>query len=541
MPLELATRLILRSSNDGSPLSEARLRTLVATWAEVPQAANEVVEGVAGRGGGTVTTRDVAIGEERRRWDLALVRADDEDQSVDWGAEVTAVFDADRTTLVVRLRRDSTDHRLRPLSGSPAPPRVIRDVLRAEGVDCFDGPLRIETGYRELGAAEVPGFVNTQLVAQDRRLPVIALAKIPERAEGRLDVRKLTQVLAGFAHILLADRRTLPELGRQIGNLSLAPGSARLWWPGLELDDDAAVHPHWPGPFVDPDAVIESIRRQVLTVSRDRWREPARIVEFGRDLRRFRDESGRAAAARVIDEIARLRAAAAAERTRAEEMTTAMAEAPAADIGAYEQELDAMAADFAAVKEELDRQRVAAEDAESLWTEAEEQRARLEQANMSLHGQLEGLKARLKERAQADGTELETDAELFAREVRAAWESRLTPNDREASPLATFVIREGFVPSISSAAADRQKVVDTVMEVACGRAKDIEGRQLHKLRTGSAGNSPERRRASDGAGAWRCNIQTRSASARRLHFWHCAGGKLEFVSVGIHDEFSIAD
>lgn len=514
---------------------------LVARWAEVPEAATDVVDAVAGRGGGKVTTRDVRIGEDRRRWDLALVRADDEDQSVEWGAEVTAIFEPDRTTLVVRLRRDSSDHRLRPLSGSPAPPRVIRDVLRAEGVDCFDGPIRVETRFRELAAAEVTGFVNTQLIAQDRRLPVIVLAKVPERAEGRLDVRKLTQALTGFAHILLADRRTLPELGRQVGNLSLAPASARLWWPGLELDDDAAVHPHWCGPFVDPAGVIESLRRQVLTVSRDRWREPARVVEFGRDLRRFRDESGRAAAARVVDEIARLRAAAVAERNRAEEMTTAMAEAPAADVDAYEQELDAMAADFAAVKEELDRQRVAAEDAESLWTEAEEQRARLERANMSLHGQLEGLKARLRERAQADGTEPDTDAELFAREVRTAWESRLTPNDREASSLATFIIREGFVPSISSAAADRQKVVDTVMEVACGWAKDIEGRQLHKLRTGSAGNSPERRRASDGAVAWRCNIQTRSASARRLHFWHCAGGKLEFVSVGIHDEFSIAD
>lgn len=541
MPLELATRLILRSADDGSPLRAERVRALVASWAEAPEAATAVLNGVAGRGGGKVTTREIQIGDDRTRWDLALARADDEDESVDWGAEVTAVFEADRTTFVVRLRRDSSDHRLRPLSGSPAPPRVIRDVLRAEGVDCYDGPIRIETRYRELGAVEVTGFVNTQLVAEDRRLPLIALAKLPEGSDGRLDVKKLTNVLAGFAHVVLADRRALQELGRQIGNLSLAPGSARLWWPGLELDDDAAVHPHWVGPFADPAIVIESIRRQVLTVSRDRWREPARVVEFGRDLRRFRDESGRAAAARVVDEIERLRAAAAVERARAEEMSTARVETPAVEINAYEQELEAMASDFGSVRDELDRQRVAAEDAESLWTEAEEQRARLEHENRSLHGQLEGLKARLKERAQAEGAQPETDADLFARDVRAAWESRLTPNDRETSPLAPFVIREGLVLSISSSAADRQKVVDTVMEVACGRAKDIEGRQLHKLRSGSAGNAPERRRVSDGAVAWRCNIQTRSASARRLHFWQCAGSKLEFVSVGIHDDFSIAD
>lgn len=541
MPLELATRLILRSADDGSPLSEERVRALAAGWAGVPEAATEVLDDVAGRNDGRITTREVQIGDDRRRWDLALVRTDDEDDSVDWRAEVTAVFEADRTTFVVRLRRNSTDHRLRPLSGSPAPPRVIRDVLRADGVDCFDGPIRVEPRYRELGPTEMAGFVSTQLVADDRRLPVIAVGKVPESADGRLDVRQLTKVLAGFAHVLLVDRRALPELGRQIGNLSLAPGSARLWWPGLELDDDAAVHPHWAGPFVDPAAVVESMRRQVLTVSRDRWREPARVVDFGRDLRRFQEMSGRAAAARVVDEIERLRAAAAAERARAEEMSTAIAEAPAVDIAAHEQELDAMAADFTAVRDDLDRQRVAAEDAESLWTEAEEQRARLERENRSLYGQLEGLKALLKERAQADGAPPETEAELFAHDVRASWQARLTPNDRETSPLADFVIRDAFVPSISATAADRQKVVDTVMEVACGRAKEIEGRQLHKLRSGSSGNAPERKRASDGAAAWRCNIQTNSASARRLHFWQCAGGKLEFVSVVIHDDFSIAD
>jgi hypothetical protein len=539
MPLELATRLILRSADDGGPLSAERVRALVAEWAEVPEAATEVLDEVTGRNGGRITTRDVQLGEDRRRWDLALVRADDEDDSVDWRAEVTAIFELDRTTFVVRLRRNSTDHRLRPLSGSPAPPRVIRDVLRADGVDCFDGPIRVEPRYRELRPPEVAGFVNTQLVADDRRLPVIALAKAPGSAEGRLDAKRITQVLAGFAHVVLADRKALQELGRQIGNLSLSPGSARLWWPGLELDDDAAVHPHWSGPFGDPAAVIESIRRQVLTVSRDRWREPARVVAFGRALRRFQEQSGRAAAARVVEEIERLRAAAAAERARAEEMSSAIAEAPDAD--AHEQELDAMAADFTAVRDDLERQRVAAEDAESLWTEAEEQRARLERENRSLNGQLEGLKARLKERAKANGEPPETEAKRFAHEVRTSWEARLTPDDREASPLASFVIREGFAASISGAAADRQKVVDTVMEVACGRAKEIEGRQLHKLRSGSSGNARERKRASDGAIAWRCNIQTNSASARRLHFWQCPGGKLDFVSVVIHDDFSIAD
>ena len=95
--------------------------------------------------------------------------------------------------------------------------------------------------------------------------------------------------------------------------------------------------------------------------------------------------------------------------------------------------------------------------------------------------------------------------------------------------------------TIATSGADRQKVVDTVMEAACGRAKEIEGRQLHKLRTGASGNAPERKRDSDGAVAWRCNVQTNAASARRLHYWASPGGRLEFSCVVVHDDFSIRD
>ena len=78
------------------------------------------------------------------------------------------------------------------------------------------------------------------------------------------------------------------------------------------------------------------------------------------------------------------------------------------------------------------------------------------------------------------------------------------------------------------------------MEVACGLAKEVEGRRLHKIRSGSSGNPPDRKRA-DGAVAWRCNIQTNSPSARRLHYWCRQDGTIEFVNVVIHDDFSMPD
>lgn len=228
MPLELATRLILRDADDGRPLAEDRLRSIVAEWAEVSEAATQRIQDAAGRTGGRVTTREVRLGDDRCRWDLSVVRSDDDDATVEWRAEVTALFDPDRTTFVVRLRRDSVDHRLRPLTGSPAPPRVIRDVLQAEGVDCFDGPLRVQPRYRDLGREDVDGLIETQLLAEDRRLPILAIAKMAAAPEQRLNVGRLTRQLAGFAHVALVDRPALPKLGREVANLSLVSRIARI-------------------------------------------------------------------------------------------------------------------------------------------------------------------------------------------------------------------------------------------------------------------------------------------------------------------------
>ena len=220
MALELATRLILRSAEDGSPLAPERLRQLCALWAENADCGDRDVTDAPGRNRGRVTARAMPLGSARSRWDLALSVSDSEDETVEWRTEITSIFDPDRTTLAVRLRRESADHRLRPLTGSPLPPRVIRDVLRTRDLDCFDGPLRVEPRYRELTQSGVDGFIETNLLAEDRRLPVIAIAK-QSSPSGRLDVGELTRVLAGFAHVVLVDRAALPRLAHQLGNLSL--------------------------------------------------------------------------------------------------------------------------------------------------------------------------------------------------------------------------------------------------------------------------------------------------------------------------------
>lgn len=56
---------------------------------------------------------------------------------------------------------------------------------------------------------------------------------------------------------------------------------------------------------------------------------------------------------------------------------------------------------------------------------------------------------------------------------------------------------------------------------------------VHALRTGPGGNNPQRTRGFDKA--WRRDIDREL----HLHYWECAGGKVELASVVYHNDFSI--
>ena len=87
------------------------------------------------------------------------------------------------------------------------------------------------------------------------------------------------------------------------------------------------------------------------------------------------------------------------------------------------------------------------------------------------------------------------------------------------------------------------KVIEVCALVACDMATVLASREVHPLRE-REGGSDQRQRAADGAKAWRCSIQEKTASARRLHWWRIPGedgATIEFASVGIHDDFAMPE
>ena len=85
-------------------------------------------------------------------------------------------------------------------------------------------------------------------------------------------------------------------------------------------------------------------------------------------------------------------------------------------------------------------------------------------------------------------------------------------------------------------ACDRSGSVGLADRILRALAETLDGlnlRDVHEKRTGSGGGNPQELRDTDKA--WRRDIDREY----HLHYWECAGGVIEFASVGPHNMFDI--
>ena len=66
------------------------------------------------------------------------------------------------------------------------------------------------------------------------------------------------------------------------------------------------------------------------------------------------------------------------------------------------------------------------------------------------------------------------------------------------------------------------------------------------MRVSESGNADYRKRSRGGAQAWRCALQIKTSSARRLHWWGAPGGPggdevIELAHVGTHDDLTFPE
>ncbi|GAB3160777.1 hypothetical protein GCM10027059_09470 [Myceligenerans halotolerans] len=127
-------------------------------------------------------------------------------------------------------------------------------------------------------------------------------------------------------------------------------------------------------------------------------------------------------------------------------------------------------------------------------------------------------------------------AEQFRFEVTQTWAQIVPAGEKERWPLGEYVLGSRFLESLETVEGiSRDKVLRTVVHVVTGRAPEMNGLQVHPLRSGLGGDDPQRVR-DDGAACWRVSLQVNTPSARRMHFWRLPGGGYELSRVVLHDD-----
>ena len=182
----------------------------------------------------------------------------------------------------------------------------------------------------------------------------------------------------------------------------------------------------------------------------------------------------------------------------------------------------------------------AQEEADKLDARARATQERLRAAEKALRAAEKALRAA--DRAEPASTVGEPRAEdgLYRAIVDAWLGDNHSAKERSAAPLRSFVLGHAFAASVENLGVEPQRVARVCAWVLDGRAEEMRSLAVHKLRTGSGGEDPQRQRG-DRALAWRVNLKVNTPGAPRLHYWTRVNGVIEFASVNHHDDHEVPD
>jgi hypothetical protein len=136
------------------------------------------------------------------------------------------------------------------------------------------------------------------------------------------------------------------------------------------------------------------------------------------------------------------------------------------------------------------------------------------------------------------GTEFSAPADQLAEEIRLSWVRNVDAPAKADHPLR-YTFGPGFLASVEKTVhadeAARRKLPEVLTWIAAGYRERTT--RHHAYRAGTGGGAPQLVRHTDGAKAFRVDLETNTAAARRLHYWKLPDGSVEFHSVNLHDDF----
>ncbi len=135
--------------------------------------------------------------------------------------------------------------------------------------------------------------------------------------------------------------------------------------------------------------------------------------------------------------------------------------------------------------------------------------------------------------------------EQIAYEIRHCYLMTVPLNQRTQWPEPDrFELMGSFMHDIEnqSGAVSRSQIIAAIVDVASGRMNDINSRRPRPLREGGGDDGRAIiTRPSDQAVAWRANISTGTPAARRIMWWRCLDGTLQFARLASHDDVEMPE
>ncbi|MDN6438766.1 MAG: hypothetical protein L0K27_04790 [Corynebacterium nuruki] len=136
------------------------------------------------------------------------------------------------------------------------------------------------------------------------------------------------------------------------------------------------------------------------------------------------------------------------------------------------------------------------------------------------------------------GTEFTAPDDQLAEEIRLSWARNVDAPAKAGHPL-NYRFGDGFLASVAKTVRADESARRKLPEVLAWIAAGYEERTArhHAYRAGTGGGAPQVIRYADGAKAFRVDLETSTAAARRLHYWKLPDGSVEFHSVNLHDDY----
>ena len=136
---------------------------------------------------------------------------------------------------------------------------------------------------------------------------------------------------------------------------------------------------------------------------------------------------------------------------------------------------------------------------------------------------------------------LYTDGDEWIREeMRRYWIESYAPADRKTYPLdnAVFDVLPSYIETFSALDdTEMTKAIRIATHVVTGRNTAENISEVHDLREGDGPSAASVTRA-DGAVCRRVYVESKTAQARRFHYWKLRDGRIQFSRVAKHDDFT---